>query len=100
MIRRFQREIAIAGTYAILLVLLLWLRPAYFQGNQFLSTLIAAAPVLVMSIGMTLVILARHIDISLGSQFSWCGIVVGLLAQAGLPMPLVALCAVLLGGLL
>src|SRR5439155_23772278 len=57
-------------------------------------------PVLVMAVGMTLVILARHIDISVGSQFSLCGIVAGLLAQAGLPMPLVALCAVLLGVLL
>ena len=43
---------------------------------------------LVAAIGMTLVILARQIDISVGSQFSVCGIVGGLLAQAGLPMPL------------
>ena len=40
---------------------------------------------------MTLVILCRQIDISIGSQFSICGVVAGLLAQAGLPMPLVGL---------
>ena len=49
---------------------------------------------------MTLVILARQIDISVGSQFSVCAIVGGPLAQTGLPMPLVGLCTVLLGGLL
>ena len=38
---------------------------------------------------MTLVILCRQIDISIGSQFCICGVVAGLLARAGLPMPLV-----------
>ena len=46
---------------------------------------------------MTLVMLARHIDISIGSQFSLCAVTAGLLAQAGLPMPLVALGTLLAG---
>ena len=45
----------------------------------------ANAPVLVVAVGMTLVILARQIDISIGSQFAICGVVAGLLAKAGLP---------------
>jgi rhamnose transport system permease protein len=40
---------------------------------------------------MALVILARHIDISVGSQFSLCAVTAGLLARAGVPMPLVVL---------
>ena len=40
---------------------------------------------------MTLVILCRQIDISIGSIFSICGVVAGLLAQAGAPIVLVAL---------
>ena len=48
-------------------------------------------PVLVAAVGMTLVILCRQIDISIGSIFSICGVVAGLLAQAGLPIALVAL---------
>ena len=46
---------------------------------------------LVAAVGMTLVILCRQIDISIGSIFSICGVVAGLLAQAGLPIALVAL---------
>jgi rhamnose transport system permease protein len=61
------------------------------------SILVASAPVLVAAVGMTLVILARQIDISIGSQFSLCGVVAGLLARSGLPMPLVALATVLTG---
>ena len=37
---------------------------------------------LVAAVGMTLVILCRQIDISIGSIFSVCGVVAGLLAQA------------------
>jgi rhamnose transport system permease protein len=49
---------------------------------------------------MTLVILCRQIDISIGSIFSICGVTAGLLAQTGLPMGFVALGALLTGGLL
>src|SRR5439155_23994118 len=68
--------------------------------DQFRSILVTSAPLLVAAIGMTLVILARHIDISIGSQISLCGIAAGLLARAGLPMPLVGIGTVMLGGLL
>jgi rhamnose transport system permease protein len=53
--------------------------------------------VLVAAIGMTLVLLVRQIDISIGSQFSVCGVAAGLLALAGVPMPLVAVATVALG---
>jgi rhamnose transport system permease protein len=49
------------------------------------------APVLVAAVGMTLVIVCRQIDISVGSQFSICGVVAGLLAKAGAPIPVVGL---------
>ena len=44
------------------------------------------APVLLVAIGMTLVILAGQIDISVGSQFAVCSVCAGLLAKAGLPI--------------
>ena len=53
--------------------------------------MVSNAPVLVAAVGMTLVILCRQIDISIGSLFSICGVVAGLLAKAGLPIALVAL---------
>jgi rhamnose transport system permease protein len=46
---------------------------------------------------MALVILARHIDISIGSQFAVCGVVMGLVAKLGLPVPLAAASAILAG---
>jgi rhamnose transport system permease protein len=99
MLRRYQRELAVAVAYALLLIALAVAAPAFYRGNQFLSTLVASTPILVAAIGMTLVILARHIDISIGSQFSLCGVFAGILATAGLPMPLVAVGTVIFGGL-
>src|SRR6187431_239951 len=95
-----RREIAVALAYVGVLVLLAIAAPAFFRGDQFRAILVASSPVLVAAIGMTLVILSRNIDISIGSQFSVCGILVGLMAASGWPMPLVGVGAVVIGGLL
>jgi rhamnose transport system permease protein len=49
---------------------------------------------------MTFIILARQIDISIGSQFSICGVLAALAAKQGLPMPAVALIAIAAGMLM
>jgi rhamnose transport system permease protein len=59
---------------------------------------VSNAAVLVAAVGMTLVILCRQIDISIGSIFSICGVVAGLLAQAGLPIVVVGFGALVAGG--
>src|SRR5689334_17582990 len=79
---RYLREVSVAGAYAVLLLVLAVYRPRYYQA-QFAASWVTMAPVLIAAIGMTLVILARHIDISIGSQFSICGIIAGLAAKAG-----------------
>src|SRR3954447_22365725 len=94
---RFRRELAVALGYGTLLLILATAAPSFFQGDKLRSILVTSAPELVAAVGMTLVILTRHIDISIGSQFSICAVVIGLLAQAGVPMPLVALAGVASG---
>lgn len=97
---RFQRESFVALAYGLVLGLLAVFAPTFFRSNQFLATIVSSTPLLVVAIGMTLVILCRHIDVSLGSQFALCGIIAGLLAKSGLPMPLVAVSLLVVGGLL
>src|SRR5262249_26840176 len=99
MIARYQRELSVAAAYAVLLGALAVLSPSFFR-DQFRASLVSAAPVLVMAVGMTLVILCRQIDISGGSQFSICGVVAGLAAKAGVPMPAVAAVTLATGGLM
>jgi rhamnose transport system permease protein len=81
----------VAAVYALLLLALAVVAPSFHQGGNWRDILVGNAPLLLSATGMTLVVLTRHIDISIGSQFAICGVVAGLLAKAGLPMALVAL---------
>jgi rhamnose transport system permease protein len=97
MIRKYTRELSVATALGLmLLVLALW-APGFFSADNLRAIAVSNAPVLVAVIGMTLVILTRHIDISIGSQFSICGVVAGMLAKQGLPAPVVALATLALG---
>jgi rhamnose transport system permease protein len=99
MISRYRRELAVAAVYIALLLILAIVRPRFFQG-EFRDGWIQSTPNLLLAIGMTFVILARHIDISIGSQFSVCGILAALTAKTGLPMPAVVVVTILIGGCL
>jgi len=55
------------------------------------------APVLILAIGMTMVILVAEIDISVGSQFAVCSLAAAWLAKAGIPMLLLVPCALVIG---
>lgn len=98
-LRRHVREISVLLAYVAILALLAIRRPDFFR-VQYALTWISAAPILVAAVGMTLVIIAREIDISIGSMFSVCAVIAGLLAKTGLPMPLVALATLAVGAVL
>lgn len=98
MIARFGRELSILGALAVVLAVLAAAAPAFFAGENVRSVAVSAAPALVAALGMTLVIIAGHIDVSIGSQFCVGAVVAGLLAEAGVPMPVVVAATLLAGG--
>ena len=100
MIGRYRRELSVLAAFVLLLVILAVVAPAFFRPEQLRVMLVSGAPVLVAAVGMTLVILSRNIDISIGSQFAICGVVAGLLSQAGVVLPLVMLGTMVLGAVL
>jgi rhamnose transport system permease protein len=71
--------------------------PNFFDPQPLLSRLTAAAPHLVLAIGVALVIIARQIDISIGSLFAVCGTCAGLLAGAKVPLAFAMLSALAIG---
>lgn len=104
-ISRYPRELSVAAAYLLLLALLAVRRPDFFYKretgfflSQFFVTWVTAAPLLLAGIGMTLVIVARQIDISIGSMFAVCAVLAGIFSKAALPMPVVALLTVFAGG--
>jgi len=92
------REWSVALALALLLLVLAICAPAFFRAGQLLSIATSALPVLLAACGISLVIICRQIDISIGSQFALCSIFLGLLVRAHWPMPVAALAAVLAGG--
>lgn len=98
--KQHQRELSVAAAYLALLLLVALIAPNFFSAANLRDLALGNAAVLIVAVGMTLVILAGQIDISVGSQFAVCSVAAGLLAKAGLPMPLVVVALILLGGLL
>ena len=100
MTHRYRRELAVLIAWLMVLAVLAALAPSFFGFDQLRAVLVNAAPVLVAAVGITLVMLAGQIDISIGSIFSVCGVVAGLLVQQGWPMSVAAALALACGTLL
>src|SRR5687768_14602162 len=92
-----RREASVAGAVVALGLVLAVASPGFFARDNLIDLFLANMPVLIIGFGMTLVILTGHIDISVGSLFAVCAVSSGVLAKAGLPMPLVVLGACAIG---
>jgi rhamnose transport system permease protein len=78
-------------------VLVALLAPSFFQPANLRDLAINNASLLIVSCGMTLVILTGEIDISVGSQFAVCTYAAGLLAKNGVPVVLLIPAVILIG---
>lgn len=94
---RYQREASAAIAYLILLAIVAVAAPGFYSFANLRDLAIGNAPVLIVAIGMTAVILTRQIDISVGSQFAVCSVAAGLLAKTGMPIALVFVAVALTG---
>ena len=83
---RHFRELSVAAALVVILLVMAFAAPAFFEPQPLLSRLSREAPKLVLACGMTFVIVCRHIDISVGSQFAVCGVCAGLMAAAKVPL--------------
>jgi rhamnose transport system permease protein len=94
---RRARELPPAIALAAVLLGVLVVAPSFFGAGNLRDLALNNAPVLLVSIGMTLVILVGEIDISVGSQFAVCSVAAGVLAKAGLPIALVPFAGIAVG---
>jgi len=97
--KRHFRELTVAAALGLVLAGLAVFAPAFFQPQPLLSLLTREAPTLLVACGMALVIIARQIDISVGSQFAVCGVCAGWLATK-LPLMAVLPATIALGATL
>ena len=71
---RYRREVSVALATALFGLVLLIVSPSFFSRENIADIFLANLPVLIVALGMTLVILAGEIDISVGSTFAICGV--------------------------
>jgi rhamnose transport system permease protein len=95
--KRSSLELSVALVLGAVLLALAIFAPAFYQPQPLLSLAAREAPSLVVACGMALIIICRHIDISLGAQFSVCSVGAGLLASFHWPLVVVAPASILLG---
>jgi rhamnose transport system permease protein len=92
-----RREVPAALALGALLAVVAIAAPTFFRGSNLADLALNNLPALIAAAGVTLVILAGHIDISIGSQFAICSVAAGLLARAGMPVIVAILGAAALG---
>src|SRR5205814_5521572 len=96
-LNRYKRELSAALAYAVLLIAVAIIAPSFFSAANLRDLTLNNAPILLVAIGITMVILVAQIDISIGSQFAIASVAAGALAKFGVPMPLVLACVVMIG---
>jgi len=90
-------EASAAIAYVGLLVIVAVAAPGFYSFANLRDLAIGNAPALIVAVGMTMVILTRQIDISVGSQFAVCSVAAGLLAKTGMPIIAVFAAVALIG---
>ncbi len=96
-LNHYKREISAALAYAALLAAAGVIAPSFFSAANLRDLALNNAPVLIIAVGMTMVILVGQIDISVGSQFAVCSVAVGWLAKSGVPVSLLLPCVLVVG---
>ncbi|WP_219415682.1 ABC transporter permease [Pseudonocardia nigra] len=95
------QEIVLIAVIAALWIALTFATPAFLTSASIVPLLVAMAPVALIGIGMTVVIITGGIDVSVAGAVMVCSVVVGrALAEGGVSLPVAVLLAVVVGGLL
>ena len=95
------QEIVLIAVIAVLWVVLALATPAFLTGSSIVPLFVATAPVALIGVGMTVVIITGGIDVSVGSMVMVCAVVVATqLVDSGLPLLPAVLLSVAVGGVL
>jgi rhamnose transport system permease protein len=95
-----QQETVLGLAFLVVLFGVTTLNRGFIDPNNLIDILYNSSYIAVAAIGMTMVILCGHIDISVGAALGLCATVAGKLAVAGVPLIVVFAATILTGGLM
>ncbi|QTX03514.1 ABC transporter permease [Agromyces archimandritae] len=93
------REMAIIALLVIVVIVASATVRGFGQPITMTYLLLDVAPILLIALPMTLVMITGEIDLSVGSMVGLASVTTGVLTQSGMPFELAALIALLVGGL-
>ncbi len=94
---RVSREIVLAGVLVVVLITMSFLSEEFLTVTNLLEMTRFIVEIGLLALPMTLVIITKGIDLSVGSNLALSAIAFGLSWQSGVPLPLAALLGVLAG---
>jgi rhamnose transport system permease protein len=95
-----HQEMVLAVAFVLVLIGVTLLNPGFIAPGNLIDILYNSSYIAVAVVGMTMIILCGHIDISIGAAAGVCVSVAGKLATAGVPLWIVFPLTILIGGLI
>ncbi|MBH0052622.1 ABC transporter permease [Salinibacterium sp. SWN139] len=95
-----RTETAIIAAIVLLIVIATATVPYFAQPYTYSTMILNSAPILLMLIPVTLIIITGEIDLSVGSVLGFSSAIFGLSYAAGVPLSLAAVLAIVGGGLI
>lgn len=95
-----SREITPLYMIIILFLIVGTINPAFFNSDNILSTLYGSSIYIILSIGISFVIMTGEIDVSIGSTLGLCASVSGILIRDGYNIFVVLIAVILIGGII
>lgn len=95
-----HQEMVLAIAFVLVLIGVTFLNPGFIAPGNLIDILYNSSYIAVAVVGMTMIILCGHIDISIGAAAGVCVSVAGKLATAGVPLWIVFPVTILTGGLI
>ena len=93
-----QQETVLVAAFGLIFCGVTALNPGFAAPSNLIDILYNSGYIAVAAVGMTMVILCGHIDISIDAALGLCATVAGQLAVHQVPMPIVVGCTILVGG--
>ena len=85
---------------AVIWIVLAFRTPAFLTAGSIQPLLVATAPIALIGVGMTIVIITGGIDVSVGGAIMVCSVLTAKAAGRGISAPVAVLVSVVVGGVL
>jgi rhamnose transport system permease protein len=95
-----HQEMVLAVAFVLVLIGVTLLNPGFIAPGNLVDILYNSSYIAVAVVGMTMIILCGHIDISIGAAAGVCATVAGKMATSGVPLWIVFGATILTGGLI